>query len=106
MKEEIGSQCRLYKQHEETIDHLTSGWPILAKNKYLMRHDRPGAFLHYSICKAIGIEKTKDAQTHTHAHAHTHTHTHTHRIQYVNMEMEECYGIKRQNLQQIRQINN
>ena len=78
MKEEIGSQCRLYKQHEETIDHLTSGWPILAKNKYLMRHDRAGAFLHYSICKAIGIEKTKGAQTHTHAHTHIYIYTHTH----------------------------
>jgi len=28
------------KQHEETIDHLTSGSPILTKNEYLMRHDK------------------------------------------------------------------
>ena len=40
LKEEIGSKCRLCKQHEETIDHLTSGCPILAKNEYLMRHDK------------------------------------------------------------------
>jgi hypothetical protein len=33
LKEEIESKCRLCKQ-EETIDHLTSGCPILAKNKY------------------------------------------------------------------------
>ena len=33
---EIESKCRLCKQHEETIDHLTSGCPILAKNEYLM----------------------------------------------------------------------
>jgi len=25
LKEEIESKCRLCKQHEETIDHLTSG---------------------------------------------------------------------------------
>ena len=31
-KEETESKCRLCKQHEETIDHLTSGCPILAKN--------------------------------------------------------------------------
>ena len=39
LKEEIESKCRLCKQHEETIDHLISVCPILAKNEYLMRHD-------------------------------------------------------------------
>jgi hypothetical protein len=34
LKEEVGSKCRLCKQHEETIGHLTSGCPILAKNEY------------------------------------------------------------------------
>ena len=36
LKEEIESKCLLCKQHEETIDHLTSCCPILAKNEYLM----------------------------------------------------------------------
>ena len=27
LKQEIESKCRLCKQHEETVDHLTSGWP-------------------------------------------------------------------------------
>ena len=56
LKEEIESKCRLCKQHEETIDHLTSGCPILANNEYLMRHDKVCTHLHYSICKALGIE--------------------------------------------------
>jgi hypothetical protein len=30
LKEEIESECQLCKQHEETIEHLTSGCPILA----------------------------------------------------------------------------
>jgi len=34
LKEEIDSQCRLCKQNEETIDHLTSGCPILTKKSY------------------------------------------------------------------------
>ena len=42
-----------------TTDHLTSGCPILAKNEYLMRHDKVCAHLHYSICKALGIETTE-----------------------------------------------
>ena len=58
LKEENESKCRLCKQHEETIDHLTSGCPILAKNEYLMRHDKVCTHLHYSICKSLGIETT------------------------------------------------
>jgi len=46
LKEEIESKCLLCKQHEETIDHLTSGCPILAKNEYLMRH-KVYTHLHY-----------------------------------------------------------
>ena len=33
LKEEIESKRRLCKQHEETIDHLTLGCPILAKKE-------------------------------------------------------------------------
>ena len=64
LKEEIESKCRLCKQHEETTDHLTSGCTILAKNEYLMRHDKVCTHLHYSICKALGIETTDIWYTH------------------------------------------
>ena len=47
---EDDSKCRLCKHHEETIDYITSGCPILAKNEYLKRHDKVCAHLHYSIC--------------------------------------------------------
>ena len=57
LKEETESKCRLCKQYE-TIDHLTSGCPFLAKNEYLMRHDKVCSHLHYSIYKALGIETT------------------------------------------------
>jgi len=33
LKEEIDSKCRLCKQYEETIDHLTSGCSSLAKSE-------------------------------------------------------------------------
>jgi hypothetical protein len=32
LKKETESKCRLCEEHEETIDHLTSGCPIFAKN--------------------------------------------------------------------------
>jgi len=62
LKEENENECRLCKQHEETIDHLTSGCPILAKNEYLMRHDKVCAHLHYSLCKTL---KRQTKGTHT-----------------------------------------
>jgi hypothetical protein len=49
--QEIGSRCRLCKEYEETINHLTSGCPILAKNEYVIRHDKECTHLHHSICK-------------------------------------------------------
>jgi hypothetical protein len=49
LKDEVDSKCQLGKQHEETIDHLPSGCPILVKNEYLVRHGKVCAHLHYSI---------------------------------------------------------
>jgi hypothetical protein len=64
LKKEIESKCRLCKQHEETIDHLTSECPILVKNEYLMTHNKVCTHLHYSICKALGIEMADKCYTH------------------------------------------
>jgi hypothetical protein len=62
LKEDTESKCLLCIQHEETTDHLTSGCPILAKNEYLMRHDKVCAHLHYSLCKTL---KRQTKGTHT-----------------------------------------
>jgi hypothetical protein len=67
LKEEVGRKCRLCKQHAETVDHLTSGCPILAKNEYLMRDNRVGAHLHSSVWNALGTETTEKWYTHTRA---------------------------------------
>jgi hypothetical protein len=64
LKDEIESKCRLCKQHEETVGHLTAGYLILVKNEYLMRHDKICTHLHYSIRKALGIETTDKWYTH------------------------------------------
>jgi hypothetical protein len=76
LKEEISSKCRLCKQHEETIDRLTPGCPTLTKNEYLMRLDNVCTHLHYSTCKALGMERQKNGK-----------HIHAHPNQYVNMKM-------------------
>jgi hypothetical protein len=64
LQEGIESRCRLCKEYEEAIDHLTSGCPILAKNEYVIRHDRVCTHLHYSICKTSATEKTENWYSH------------------------------------------
>jgi hypothetical protein len=55
LKEETESKCELCMEYEETIDHLTSGCPVL-ENKYIIRHDKLCMHLHYSICREFGIK--------------------------------------------------
>jgi hypothetical protein len=61
------SRCRLCKEYEEIIDHLTSGCPILANNEYVIRHNKVCTNLHYSICKTLSIETTENWYSHIHA---------------------------------------
>jgi hypothetical protein len=63
-KQEIEGKCRLCKEYEETIDHLISECPTLAKNKYIIRHDKVCSHLHYSICKKLGIETAENWYSH------------------------------------------
>jgi hypothetical protein len=64
LKEEIERRYWLCKEYEKTIDHLTSGCPILAKNIYIIRHDKVCTHLHYFICKTLGIETTENWYSH------------------------------------------
>jgi hypothetical protein len=64
LKQEIESRCHLCKQYEETIDHLISGCPTLAKNEYIIRHDKVCTQLHYSIYRKLGIEPAENWYSH------------------------------------------
>jgi hypothetical protein len=48
----------------KTIDHLTSGCPTLAKNEYIIQHDKVCKHLYYSICKKLSIETTGNWHSH------------------------------------------
>ncbi|CAH3147914.1 unnamed protein product, partial [Porites evermanni] len=41
---------------DETIDHLVSGCPEVAKTEYTHRHNKAAAHMHWKICKEFGIE--------------------------------------------------
>ena len=38
--------CRICHKYEETVDHIISGCPELAKTDYLERHDKAAAYIH------------------------------------------------------------
>ena len=52
---ETDSKCRLCQQFDETIDHILSACPILAKEQYTKRHNRVCVHLHFNICKETGV---------------------------------------------------
>ena len=52
-------QVQTLQQFDETIDHIISACPILAKEQYIERHDRVCAQLHFNICKETGVELDK-----------------------------------------------
>ena len=56
MNTEIDSKCRLCQQFDETIDHIISAYPILAKEQYIKRHDGVCAKIHFNICKETGLQ--------------------------------------------------
>ena len=56
---ETDSKCRLCQQHDETIDHIISACPILAREKYVKRHDKVSAQIHFNICKETGVQLDK-----------------------------------------------
>jgi hypothetical protein len=56
---ETDSECRLCQQFDETVDHIISACPILAKEQYIKRHDRVCAHLHFNICKETGVQLDK-----------------------------------------------
>jgi 3'-phosphoadenosine 5'-phosphosulfate sulfotransferase len=53
------SKCRLCQQFDETIEHIISACPILAKEQYIKTHDRVCAQLQFNICKETGVKLDK-----------------------------------------------
>jgi hypothetical protein len=64
LKQEIENRCRLCKEYEETVDHLTSECPTLAKNEYIIIHDKVCTHLHYSMCKKLETETAENWYSH------------------------------------------
>jgi len=44
---------------DETIDHIISACPVLAKEQYVKRHDKVSAQIHFNKCKEIVVQLDK-----------------------------------------------
>ena len=53
---EADGKCRHSKQFAETVEHIISACPVLAKEQYIKRHDRMCAQLHFNKFKEIGVK--------------------------------------------------
>ena len=56
MKDGTDPQCRICGKYEETVNHIISGCPELAKTEYIHRHDKAASYLHWEICKEYKIK--------------------------------------------------
>ena len=61
-KPDVNPKCRLSGRFDETIDHLVSGCPELAKTEYIHRHNKAAAHMHWRICEEFGT-KVKDGMS-------------------------------------------
>ena len=64
MKVENDPLCRFCEQYTETIDHLISGCPILAKKEYLDRHNKVAQYIHWQVCRHYKFQTTDEWYKH------------------------------------------
>ena len=60
--------CRLCQCHNETIMHIVSGCPALAKNAYISRHNKLGQYVHWAILKKLNGKISKKWYQHKPLH--------------------------------------
>ena len=46
-------------KYDETIDHIVSGCPELAKTEYIHRHDKAAAYIHWKVCHNFNIKTSE-----------------------------------------------
>ena len=58
MKNGTDPKCRLCHEFDESLEHIISGCPLLAKKEYRERHDKALTYIHWNICKYYQIQVT------------------------------------------------
>ena len=63
-KTQQNSQCRLYGDRKETINHIMSEYSKLAQKDYKTRHDLARKVIHWELCKKFNIDHANKGYTH------------------------------------------
>ena len=50
--------CRICGKYQQTIDHIVSDCPQLAKTEYTYRHHKVAAHQHWKVCRYYSLETT------------------------------------------------
>ena len=56
IKDGTNPHCRLCNRYDESIDHILSGCPELAKTEYIKRDNNAAAYTHWKIFKHYNIK--------------------------------------------------
>ena len=56
VRDDTSTLYRICHKHEETVDHIISGCPELAKTDYLEKHNKAAAYIHCKACQHYSIE--------------------------------------------------
>jgi len=56
LKQKVDSKCRLCSKAEESISHIVAGCTTLASSEYTHRHNRVASYVHWTMCKNLGIQ--------------------------------------------------
>ena len=56
VRDDTSTLYRICHKHEETVDHIISGCPEVAKTDYLEKHNKAAAYIHCKACQHYSIE--------------------------------------------------
>ena len=59
IKDGTSPLCRMCNKYDETIDHIVSGCPELAKTEYIHRHNKAAAYMHWKVCHNYNIQTSE-----------------------------------------------
>ena len=58
LEDRTDPKCRMCGKYDETVDHIVSGCPELAKTEYINRHNKAASYIHWAVCKHYNIPST------------------------------------------------
>ena len=59
IKDATNPHCRICGKFEESMYHIVSGCPVLAKTEYSYRPNKTAEYIHWKICRGYEIETTE-----------------------------------------------